>query len=419
MSKTKLLGGECIICLKPKTKLSKEHVFPISIGGAWIIENVCEGCNNHIGKTIDQPFNRHKIISVFRNILNIRNDGRDIPNPFSGRHRVEGSEIEVNVSFKNGEPRAKILPSFLEPTQNDKGQLEGKIIMDSSFVNSETDWAKVYLKKMQLKGTGEILAQTIATSPISNFELRLIESNDSLLPEFAKIGYESVASLIPAYLNDPFAKVFQTFLRKGKMNASIKKLIDFRGIPEELIFEELSFAANLPRHLHFVQIIQKKGKGLFCLIKLFGFIHTIQVSEYDGYLLDPSISILNDATLRKEHIALPVRILDTTVSIIETSSTPFLNQDEPKYQFQKNENDEIPLFNQEGQKIISDIKRMQEVEGVASVFRLEYPNKVNHVFLSIPNVYIREVVSDTLFQVSKISFNCVAAYLNPAPILSS
>jgi hypothetical protein len=111
-------------------KLSEEHVFPATIGGAFIITTVCGTCNEKLGKTIDLPFSRHEMVAWYRNILQIKRIGatgsRSIPNPVKGSHtNKDGYEYYVN--FKDGIAKANIIRKPTPPVESSSEYVGCKI----------------------------------------------------------------------------------------------------------------------------------------------------------------------------------------------------------------------------------------------------------------------------------------------------
>lgn len=76
------MSRTCIICKNPKyeKEFNEEHVFPDSIGGEYKIHNVCEDCNSHLGKTIDDKFIKSGAIRALNHKLKIENkNGKVVP----------------------------------------------------------------------------------------------------------------------------------------------------------------------------------------------------------------------------------------------------------------------------------------------------------------------------------------------------
>jgi hypothetical protein len=65
---------KCIFCKKEKTtaEFSSEHVFPESIGGSFLIDTVCRGCNSELGNKVDSKLADHFLVRLIRYVLGLR-----------------------------------------------------------------------------------------------------------------------------------------------------------------------------------------------------------------------------------------------------------------------------------------------------------------------------------------------------------
>ncbi|MBQ1820093.1 MAG: HNH endonuclease [Clostridia bacterium] len=72
----------CIFCgeaIKQGINDSIEHIFPKAIGGTFTIRNVCRGCNNSLGRTVDHWFLEEPLIKLCRMLYQLEGESGSIP----------------------------------------------------------------------------------------------------------------------------------------------------------------------------------------------------------------------------------------------------------------------------------------------------------------------------------------------------
>ncbi len=73
---------KCIFCEETKEGTA-EHIFPQSIGGTRIIEEVCKDCNSKLGSDVDSPLINNVLMEFYRYIYNLKGQKNNrFPNPF-------------------------------------------------------------------------------------------------------------------------------------------------------------------------------------------------------------------------------------------------------------------------------------------------------------------------------------------------
>ena len=114
---------KCIFCLKEKEP-SDEHVIPISIGGGVVIRNVCRDCNNALNKRVDEPFNKTKLVQLFRRQCGLGGRKNNIPNSiFSGKAEdASGTKLVIDNDFG-----VRVIPKAISRSDE-----EGKTIFEFS-----------------------------------------------------------------------------------------------------------------------------------------------------------------------------------------------------------------------------------------------------------------------------------------------
>ena len=73
----------CIICRqeKPERTGQGEHVIPLSLGGSWTIDRVCEDCDNKMGTRWDAGLAKLAVIEDRRLEFGLVGHSGRLPNP--------------------------------------------------------------------------------------------------------------------------------------------------------------------------------------------------------------------------------------------------------------------------------------------------------------------------------------------------
>lgn len=87
---------KCIICLEEKevTSFGEEHVIPETIGGNYIINNVCNSCNSNLGQKVDIKIINEFLSVCLRHEKDIRGKSGLLPIMFPGTFENEFDKKE-------------------------------------------------------------------------------------------------------------------------------------------------------------------------------------------------------------------------------------------------------------------------------------------------------------------------------------
>ena len=106
---------KCIICNEKKIKFSIEHVIPDSLGGTIKCFQVCETCNNLLGKKIDAPFTETILQYLFRVKHKIKGKRKTIP-----QKKMKFSANGKDYFFDLADNTTKLIPYTISSDKNSR-----------------------------------------------------------------------------------------------------------------------------------------------------------------------------------------------------------------------------------------------------------------------------------------------------------
>ena len=124
----------CIICLSEKNiaEMSKEHVFPESIGGTFSINTVCILCNNRLGSEVDHHLVNHALIEGQRLLKSLKGKSGSIPNPIAVGTLATDSSQKLISRIEIGKPAVLYLTPSVVRSKGEDGTESIRVSVDSS-----------------------------------------------------------------------------------------------------------------------------------------------------------------------------------------------------------------------------------------------------------------------------------------------
>lgn len=260
----------CIICRENKKNMSKEHVIPDSLGGAYCIYSVCKDCNSMMGEKIDGPLVNHKLAQLYRLKNKMKGKSGSIPNPFSDiviDDEISNIKTVVRVDQSTGDIYTKYLPrpKYFPPNEDGIARLEVSVDVDN-----KRDTIDSIVEKFLYRNKIPRSAATIRKSKIEEitgvieFEYELDSSK--FLIGLLKIAYEFSTDVVPAYFLDEDAIKISKILS----NADYESAEQYFKLNQSLSFASFSNIyqdLNIDKEDHSLLLLENP-LGLFCLVKL-------------------------------------------------------------------------------------------------------------------------------------------------------
>ena len=124
----------CIICLSEKnnTEMSKEHVFPESLGGTFSINKVCIHCNNRLGNEVDHHLVNHAYIKGQRLLKSLKGKSGYIPNPIAVGTLANDSSQKIVSQIEIGKPTFLYFPPSVVRRKGENGTETISVSVDST-----------------------------------------------------------------------------------------------------------------------------------------------------------------------------------------------------------------------------------------------------------------------------------------------
>ncbi len=283
--------GHCIICHKDNVELTDEHVIPDVLGGYYHINSVCKTCNSKLGENVDIKLSGHWLMQGERNVHRLEGKKHNIPNPLVGDGALEdGTKVRIEEN-KAGEVVPYILPSS---PKIDKNGIT--ITVDARDEKLADKMVKKVLKKMGLKDGEYELHPTKTEHTIEQPWIKQEVSMDvsDYRIGLLKIAYEFAVDKIPAYYNDPKARLYSKILEDGAIDRLNE--VDFQGdafLSASLKPFDDYIEYSRPKR-HFLFLINSGGK-LQCIVKLFDIIcQNVVLSDREYPEIGPSYLAVND-----------------------------------------------------------------------------------------------------------------------------
>ncbi len=357
----------CIICREIKETFSREHVFPETIGGDWVIHSVCSTCNTWLGKHIDEPFVNSPSISIERVSRQISRGGRKIKNPFAKKTYETPDKRKFAVGFSpDGGLQAEFLPhTFIDFSS---GIPIGKVSYPTKWHENDPEGLEKFKQKFTAKfekDTGykiQSIVSDIVPSSDSQ-EVTVIEKNNHIIFGCLKIAYEATATLIPEYLDDVIGTRYARMLRTAEPDREylsyynpIGPFVDtirqfLNEFPVASIYQLAAIIFNVP------------NVGLVCSVRAFGVFYPIIMSSRLDYMDNRVVMLLNDSQHCKSWYTLFKRPMKGTVIVDENTLTNDQKIELAEMQVTKSnhfQDDEgrSPVFDKERKQIASHTDEM-------------------------------------------------------------
>ncbi|PIC87965.1 hypothetical protein CSV72_02115 [Sporosarcina sp. P20a] len=258
---------KCIFCLEDKIG-SEEHIFPDSIGGVLVFNEVCTKCNNELGSKVDTHLINHYLMQLARLTKKIKGKTGKIPNPFREGMLEGKSESKVHYRFNDdGDPESVyIVPS--QELSEDGASL--KILIDRVDEHKLPDIINKTLKRRGLPSlTKEEIDEKkqyeIIPDPKINYKPSV--DTNSYRKAIIKIVYElTYYWLGKKYLDDTMGSRLRNYIRSDA--------IDVDGIYGNAVIVDKSLEsdnflyllANEDSHIGMLLI---DGNNIYCTVNLF------------------------------------------------------------------------------------------------------------------------------------------------------
>lgn len=307
----------CIICLAEKSdqEMSREHVFPESIGGSLTNQRVCKDCNSHLGSKVDILLTNHLLVQCRREEFSIPGKSGKIPNPI--RRGVLADEPSQSVDYvldKDGSLSHLYLHQQVSREATDQGT-RIHVSLDSHDKNKLPTLVNKILVRDGLPPLESDQIHDIATSEelhqptiMSKVAVDTLAYQKSIL----KIAYELAWHWLgEKYLDDQAGSVLrECFLDvdcpSNQLNKKYKIMGDIHiGMTSAI---SKSFAFDRSHHL---AIMMPSEKGISVYVRVFDVLEgSILVSE-DSYGLqksDSKILVINSISKEQRESNLAAEI---------------------------------------------------------------------------------------------------------------
>lgn len=254
---------KCIICLEEKevTSFGEEHVIPETIGGNYIINNVCNSCNSNLGQKVDIKIINEFLSVCLRHEKDIRGKSGLLPIMFPGTFENEFDKKEkYRLEYdENGNIRPVLIYKQPSIKKVEKDIYKIQIASDNSLSEDEMLKKSNQIISKEMKRRGVEIYDINGCFEKVNAKIKLsinreITNSDSFI-SILKMAYEFAASNINGYVDDEKAIAIADVLKKASYSDAL---------------EYVSMRAN------------SWGRGKFD--KLFPDSHFIIVKCFDGIL---------------------------------------------------------------------------------------------------------------------------------------
>ena len=208
----------CIFCLHERPG-SKEHVFPLAIGGHLTTDRVCSQCNSTLGSRVDAALSNSYLVRMRRAELGLAGNSRTPP----ALHELllgtsaladhPGQRVQTTFNAKTGKLDSRLLPYVADVVTTD-GSKARQIVVDERDVDQ---LPKIIQRERKRHGVPPLPPEQLAAEVKRFSENVMVINNPRILMErsysFAyvrhailKIAYElAFLWLGEAYLDDPAA----------------------------------------------------------------------------------------------------------------------------------------------------------------------------------------------------------------------
>lgn len=261
----------CIYCLleKQPAEFNDEHVFPLAIGGSFIIRRVCTLCNGRLGSEVDVALTNNPIVEMLRHTHRLSGNSGTVPNPLERGTLASDPQQQVQYRFnKDGTPKEVYLVQRQERKKLENGQTEVKMSGD------QKDERKIFedVNRM-LKRNGqpeqtfeEFQRHTVKTSQMQPIQYQASYNPLELDRAIAKIAYELAFHWLgEEYLQDPQAARLKNYLTDYNKGWETRHAIEVRDV--EAHSPVLKYWAE-EMESHLAALIKSK-EGIFIAVRIF------------------------------------------------------------------------------------------------------------------------------------------------------
>lgn len=268
---------QCIFCLEEK-KPSKEHIFPDSLGGLLIINDVCKECNDELGGKVDYHLVDHGLMQLARFTKGLKGKKGAIPNPLGTGKSMDDPDMTLRYKHKsNGTPESLyVVPNV----KNDDGKY--RVIVDASEPDKLVETVNTILKRNRLESMTkeEILSKAQyerTENPRMNIEMVL--DMNSYRKAIIKIIYEMAYYWLGKdYLKDEMALKIRHYI--------LSKELEVDGLigKVELIGDKNGVLSSFADSDSHIAVLIKDKNRISCYVNVFNNFYGLLVVTENAFL---------------------------------------------------------------------------------------------------------------------------------------
>lgn len=255
---------KCIFCLNERPG-SEEHIFPDSIGGSLIINNVCKVCNEQIGRNVDSHLVNHLLMQFARLTKKIKGKTGKIPNPL-GKGFLKGeNDVELHYRFDEGGN-----PNSLYVVPKQKELEDGKVLQFSLDISDQDKLASIVNKTLKRRGLEAMDLEEIEKNIQHNLiENPCMEMNKEIdiskyRKALLKIVYEMAYYWIgEEYLLDPASGIIREYILSD--NIEVENLHGFA----EIVDKNKGSRTGINKEDCHIALLTIKDNYINCYINIF------------------------------------------------------------------------------------------------------------------------------------------------------
>lgn len=399
--------GHCIICHKDNVEMTDEHVIPDALGGYYHIYCVCKACNSKLGDNVDVKLINHWIMKGERLVNQLKGKKNNIPNPLIGDATLEdGTKVRLEEN-KSGQLAAHILPT--SPKINPDGK-SFTITVDAGDEKLVDKMVRKVTRKMGLKEGEYKLSSTKNVQKIDRpwvKQYAVIDLNDYKIG-LLKIAYEFAVDKIPAYYDDPKARLYSKILEDG----AIDRLGEVDFVGDAFLNASLlplnDFIDYTKPKRHYLLLINDNGK-LHCLIKLFDSIcQLIVMSDNEYPEIGPLYVAINDFGSSECKFYSVEELVNATCTL-KNRGARFSDEDNKllekesdgangsqQFGFVCNEYSDNILFDKDGNELTTQTSLINQLEASGCIKTEETADGIRDTYTVPDGLYLGLMPSNTL-----------------------
>ncbi|HHW41588.1 MAG TPA: HNH endonuclease [Syntrophomonadaceae bacterium] len=213
---------------------SQEHIFPKALGGTQVIREVCQACNSHLGRFVEEPLINNWLMQAKRMLLRLPGKSGCVPNPLERGVLVDEPEVKVRYEFGADEKakRLYVIPQVKKETVD--GEERIRIILNKSDENK--------LPEILERIATRYVAKTGKSCTLNQISRREVIVEHPQIKQdvcfnlwdwqrgILKIAYElAYKELGTRYLDDPAAAKVRAMLQKEDVSREEATRVGIRG----------------------------------------------------------------------------------------------------------------------------------------------------------------------------------------------